>query len=292
MVSRRQVFLADQVAVSGMSIAPEQERADGAGAPVPHIELADAQSKIQVQVAVPASPQRRSTFSDLKSLSRRGSDGSEVGDLHRPPRPLNRGATFDVSRRTRRGSDPNVYTGMRRSIGDSLSSFAAAFKLPFSQPSSRGTTPRNRIYARLEAELKGYQRQGLKDGILELRPLSPADDEYELNAWRARVRLHPGGAETVLMVLPPENYPFAGPVIRIENQAIKFVTGLNQVTGHDQGEAASEVQHVSWTPAQNLQDAVVASIELLSKRPTEKKGEGQGAAAASEGAAATAQSKE
>lgn len=164
---------------------------------------------------------------------------------------------------------------MRRSWGDSLASFGRNFPSLFGSGGSSGgggsnnSTPRrpSRASLRLEHELLGYKNRGsLPAKIQKLAPATKSD--YSL--WIALVDLGDGGDPSLTLNVP-DQYPFSGPQVMFRGHTIHFVMGQPQFSEHEISEnELKRIHHVSWTPAQNLLDAAVASMNLFESQPKSK----------------------
>ena len=104
--------------------------------------------------------------------------------------------------------------------------------------------PKSRRDARLAEELKKYHK---KDMAFEPLPSDTDDLFYS-------VRLE----NDIMNLRIPKLYPFQGPVVSHRGYDVHFEMG--KVDFHD---ADSHILHLHWTPAQHLNDAVVATLDAV-----------------------------
>jgi len=154
----------------------------------------------------------------------------------------------------------------RASFGDRLASFATSVFSPFSR-----STPREKRNARLDAEHRDYARrlstqQPFSPEVVELRvKIEDQTGRPNPRRWTAVLRLRDGSLRKSAVEVPA-NYPFEGPEFFLEDCTVKFVLGVGQIQRQvSADESLPKLYHVSWTPAQNLLDAAIATVQLIEK---------------------------
>mmetsp|Transcript_98653 Transcript_98653/g.281976 ORF Transcript_98653/g.281976 Transcript_98653/m.281976 type:complete len:385 (-) Transcript_98653:99-1253(-) len=170
-----------------------------------------------------------------------------------------------------------------------------------------------RAMMRLKHEAQGYEKmRKLPEGVLSMKPVRPND----FSEWHASVSQLQ--ELDVITIHVPDNYPFTGPEtvfkVRVardtshrqltstltfaiwrtsQGYTIRFVLGMSNLSENElhQNEV-NNIFLVSWTPAQNLLDAVTSTQQLVRRFQVEDKEREQREVAAVKASAAIAKQSE
>lgn len=159
----------------------------------------------------------------------------------------------------------------------------------------------SRLEVRLDGERRRYADQKrLPSEVISLHPQEdPAGvamgvDEDHASIWIAEVRTKPGPAsqahaaqpalavdltantktnvnakttetKAIMRVRIPQTYPFQGPIVSFKGREVRFVMGAAAM----QHDACPSILHATWTPAQSILDAVVATADLVRRAEIE-----------------------